>query len=497
MNHTYKPALGNIGIQFFAMKNLDAIRQERTELLSRMSRAVQDNNAEAFQQAFGDLADAIQDNIRGEFLEAQAQQDNSILAARGCRVLTSQEQKYYKDILDALKSENPKQALTGINTVLPDTVIDAVFQDLRDNHPLLNAINFQPTGALVKILMSTTGGAAKWGAIDKSFTGELSANFLEIDLSMATLTAFIPVNRYMLDLGPAWLDRYVRELLSEALAVELEVGIVAGNGKEQPIGMMKKLTGAVDGVYGDKTPISINDLSPATIGGIMNILTVGTNGKRRSVTNLLMVVNPADYFTKIFPATTPRAADGTYNHDVMPYPTSIVQSSAVPAGKAVFGIGSKYFMGLGTQSGGKIEYSDEYKFLERQRMYAIFLYGYGRAMDENAFVLADISGMKEYAMPVVVMDAEEVRLSSLAIGSLELTPAFDKNVTNYTASTSNATNTITAVAKDGEAAIEVKNGSTPVNNGSAATWSAGENMVTVKVTNGGSTKTYTVTVTKS
>ena len=51
------------------------------------------------------------------------------------------------------------------------------------------------------------------------------------------------------------------------------------------------------------------------------------------------------------------------------------------------GLPGKYFMGLGTQSGGKIEYSDEYKFLERQRIYAIFLYGYGRAMDENAFIL--------------------------------------------------------------------------------------------------------------
>lgn len=479
------------------MKSLDLLQKERNEILQRMADAVKENDTDKFQQAFGDLANAIQESILGDVREVQAQQDNTILAARGCRVLTSSEKQYYEKVIEAMKTDLPKQALTNINTVLPETVIDAVFENLKDNHPLLSAINFQNTGALVKIIMSTTGGAAVWGSIDHTITSELSANFIEVDLSLAKLTAFMPVNRYMLDLGPAWLDRYVREVLSEALAVQLEVGIVAGTGKNQPIGMQKKLTGAVDGVYPDKTAVSVNDLSPATIGGILNTLTVGPNGKRRAVSGIIMVVNPSDYFTKVFPATTPRATDGTYNHDVLPYPATIIQSPAVTQGKAIFGIASKYFMGIGTQSGGKIEYSDEYKFLEQVRTYAIFLYGYGRAMDENAFVLADINGMKEYALPVTVVDAEEVRLSSLSVGSLTLSPAFDKNVTVYTATTTNATNAISAVAKDGDATIAIKNGGTDVTNGGSATWASGENTVKVTVTNGASSKVYTVTVTKS
>ena len=63
-------------------------------------------------------------------------------------------------------------------------------------------------------------------------------------------------------------------------------------------------------------------------------------------------MNPEDYFTRVFPATTVRAADGTYSKDVFPFPTTVVQSAAVPAGKAVMGLPAKYFMGLGTQSGG-------------------------------------------------------------------------------------------------------------------------------------------------
>lgn len=407
MKTNAKSILSGTGIQFFAMKNLDAIQQTRAEILQRMTEAVQANDNEKFTQAFSDLADAISESILGDVQALQATQDTSILTARGCRVLTSEERQYYEAVIGAMKSDNPQQALTNVNKVLPETVIDAVFEDLTANHPLLAEINFQNTGALVKILLSKTGGAAKWGPIDKAITEELSADFIELDLTLAALTAFIPVNRYMLDLGPAWLDRYVRELLSEALAVELETGIIAGNGKDAPVGMMKKLTGAVDGVYGDKTAVAITDLSPVSYGAVLSTLSVGPNGKTRAVDKVLLAVNPKDYFTKIFPATTVRAADGTYSKDVFPFPTTVVQSAAVPEGKAVMGLPGKYFMGVGTQSGGKIEYSDEYKFLERLRVYAIFLYGYGRALDENAFVLLDISGIESATLEVKVVSKSD------------------------------------------------------------------------------------------
>jgi hypothetical protein len=88
-------------------------------------------------------------------------------------------------------------------------------------------------------------------------------------------------------------------------------------------------------------------------------------------------------------------------------------------------------------------------------------------------------------------------LSGLTIGSLNLTPAFDEDVTEYEATTSNATNTVTATAKDPAATIVIKNGNTVVENGSAASWATGANTLTIEVTNGDAKKTYTVTVTKS
>lgn len=390
------------------MRNLDLMQKKRTEILQRMSQAITENNSEAYVQAFKDLAESIQEAVRAEYEQAIQSNDASILAQRGVRQLTSEETQYYQAVIEAMKSNNPKQALSEVDKVLPKTTIDAVFEDLTANHPLLDAINFQNTGALVEIIISTSSGVAGWGDLTATINEELAGSFAIIELGQKKLSAFIPVAKAMLDLGPSWMDKYVRTLLAEALATELEAAIVDGDGDGKPLGMTRKLSGAVDGVYPRKTDTAITDLSPATFGTILNTVSQGPNGKRRAVPELLMVVNPADYYTKVFPATTPRTTDGGYTTGVFPYPTKVIVSAAVPSGKAVFGLGNRYFFGLGTSKGGKLEYSDEYKFLEDQRVYLIKLYGNGRPLDENAFVYVDISNLVPTVQKVEVTNIDDL-----------------------------------------------------------------------------------------
>lgn len=93
--------------------------------------------------------------------------------------------------------------------------------------------------------------------------------------------------------------------------------------------------------------------------------------------------------------------------------------------------------------------------------------------------------------------AVDVNLSSLTLGVVRLSPAFNPDTIAYTATTTNSTNTIIAIAADSEATVAIKHGNNTINNGDAITWTAGANTVTVTVTNGESTKVYTITVTKS
>ena len=122
---------------------------------------------------------------------------------------------------------------------------------------------------------------------------------------------------------------------------------------------------------------------------------------------------------------------------------------------------------------------------------------------ENGNVLARTTGDTPSAIKtgwfsnVYVEGDSAASLSALTIGQLVLTPSFAEGTTEYTAETTNSTDVITAAASDDDATIVIKNGSNTVTNGSAATWTAGENTVTITVTNGDVSKVYTVTVTKS
>ena len=91
----------------------------------------------------------------------------------------------------------------------------------------------------------------------------------------------------------------------------------------------------------------------------------------------------------------------------------------------------------------------------------------------------------------------------MTIGALTLTPAFKADVLEYAAATTDATNKITATTDDPSAVIVITldDGVTEepvvVENGKAATWGSGENIVTITVTDGASVTKYVVTVTKS
>lgn len=68
----------------------------------------------------------------------------------------------------------------------------------------------------------------------------------------------------------------------------------------------------------------------------------------------------------------------------------------------------------------------------------------------------------------------------------------------YTATTTNEADSVTATAAyPDEAEIAILNGETEVTNGGNATWTEGENVVTITVTAGTEETVYTVTVTAS
>lgn len=387
------------------MKSKDVKELKREELAQAFNEALKSEDTAQVAQAFADMAENIQQEVleRAKDTAAVEQMDAAALAARGLRQITSEEKRYYEALITAMKSSDPKQALANLDVTMPKTIIEDVFDSLKAEHRLLSVIDFNNTTYVTEWILNKNGKQkAVWGEITAEIEKELSGDFEKLDMVMFSLTAFMPVAKSMLDLGATWLDSYVRQVLQDALYVGLEEGIVCGTGVKMPIGMMKDLNASrTDGApYPDKTAIKVTAFTPEVYGGLIGQMAVSRNNRPRAVGEVIMVVNPVDYWQKVMPATTIQRPDGTFANNVLPYPTDVIQSEEVPGGKAVMGIAKQYFCGIGTGKDGVIEYDDSYKFLQRERVYAGHLYGNGKPKDNNSFLVLDISALQPAAYTV-------------------------------------------------------------------------------------------------
>lgn len=392
------------------MKNLDKIKQEKDKLRSALADAIRANDETAIGEAMDGWMQFVSETVMDEAAGLVDATDRSILAARGIRQLTAEETKFYEGFIAAARGD-AQTVITNITSALPQTVIDSVMEDMKAAYPLLDMIDFTNTGAAIKWVLNAQGAqAATWDELNSAITKDLAGALNIVDLTQCKLSAYMFATQDMLALGPAWVDRYVRAILADALAAGLETGIVDGNGLKAPVGMTRNFTGNFNQStgYARKTAIAVTKLDPTTYGSLLKMLaTDGLTSKPRAISRVILLVNPVDYFDKVMPATTVLTPLGTYVGGVLPFPTDIVQSVGVPSGKAVLGIAKKYFMGVGTGKGGKLEYSDDYKFIEDLRTYKIKFYGTGRPYDINAFQFLDISGLTPVIPAVTVSGSIE------------------------------------------------------------------------------------------
>lgn len=341
-----------------------------------------------------------------------------------------------------------------------------------------------------KVSVMTSGPGAYWiGEGERIKTSK--AAWIYPKLVAKKLAVIVPVTKEKLEDTTIDVFSELRPSISEAFYKTIDSACIFGTASPFETSLFGKISKAGNTISAtDKIDVDVSDLmskveeSGFDVNGFT--ATIGLKGSLRKLRDN----NGAALFI-----------EGTNQKEFYSQPIEFVRNGAWDKEKAVIIGGEWKYSLFGMRQGIEFEILKEATLqntldadgkpisLAEQDMIAI------KATMRVAYLC-----VKENAFAAVIPSAKtksDATLSSLSIGSLSLSPAFDKDTAAYTASTSNATNTITVASTDPNAAIEIKNGSTVVENGSSATWSSGENVVTVKVTNGSAEKTYTVTVTKS
>lgn len=338
-----------------AMKFKDETNKEIENLKKEYFDAVEANeDAEAVQEKYNNYMTAFADNLKDSIMNdaretmMNTRDDKAVRMNRGENVLTSEESRFFTNLvedeadLDTYKSE----------TILPESTVVRVFEDMQQERPLLSRINFRTTGIKTRMIVGDPSGAAMWGEIFGKIQGQIQANFNEISFSQNKLTAFAIVPKDLLEFGPEYVERYVRLQLAEAIGLKLEEGIVTGNGslQNQPVGLNKDMTKDDDGnitSVTEKTPAGELTFADARtvakeLAGVMNELSTKENGRRINVSGqVTLAVNPSEQYL-VQAEYTKQNVNGEWVTS-LPFNLTIVSSEFVPAGQVIAFVGNRYY----------------------------------------------------------------------------------------------------------------------------------------------------------
>lgn len=388
--------------------NKDLINEASTKYFEDLSAALKNGDSEAAGKAMQDMQNAICEMIEKEFEQYHGINDVAVLQSRGLRALTSEETAWYQKFIGAVQT-GAKQAITNLTTAMPATIIDRVIEDMQHGHPLLNEINILNAAGATKLVKNAVQMASKmgtWGAVTAAITQQLTGEIEVVDLTTAKYTAYflIPKDfvKFNFSFAPMWVDQYIRIILSESVAYGLEDVIVAGNGNNKFVGMTMDTTTISNNAYTAKSAVALADFEDS-YANVVAGLAVDGNGDTRTIPEVLLVVNPVDYIKKIRRVQN-AIVPGVGVVDLISntYPTKVVTSVKMPQNKAVAGIAKNYFCAINGGTSGIIEYSDEYQFLEDNRVYTTRVYGQGMPVDNTSFTYLDITNVEAPALPVKV-----------------------------------------------------------------------------------------------
>lgn len=416
-----------------------------------------------------------------------------------------------RTFLSQVREIGQKRDAAGAGVLVPSVVLDILRENVQGYSKLYRHVRVRQVSGTARQPVSGPYVEAVWteqcGGLN-----ELGLNFSGFEFDGYKVGGYIPVCNATLEDADPILGQEIIVALGQAIGLALDKAILYGTGVKMPLGILPRLAqkAAPDNYPANARPWA--DLHATHITAITGktglalfqaILAATAKAKGQySRGEKFFAMNELTYSTLMAEAMSINAAGAivTGVQGVMPVVGGAVEVlDFIPDNVIIGGYGDLYT--LTERAGTRIEWSREARFEQDETVYRGVARYDGKPVIAEGFVAIGIAGNTPSATAVTFskdaagnMDAS---LSALTLGSLTLTPAFDPAVTQYTATTTNASNTVTASAKKAQAVIAITNGETPVTNGQSATWKSGDNTLTVNVQYGTSAMTYTVRVNKT
>ena len=416
-----------------------------------------------------------------------------------------------KDFMQQVRScIKEKRAIGNAGLIIPQNFLPMIKEVTEANSKLLKYTNKSDITGTARITIMGSVPEAVWTE-QCGKLNELELGFNDVEMDGFKVACFFKVCNALLEDNDVNLAQELINALGIAIAKAKDKAIVYGTGVKMPMGIVTRLAQTVKPSDHNDTEREWKDLHESNIKTI-----TGKTGKelfKEIVRCLKMIFTDYDSGNLVWMMNRQtkldlvvEAMDTNMNativsgmNDTMPVVGGKVEELKFMAdGDIAFGYMTNYK--AVQRKGLQLGQSEHVRFLEDQTVFKGTERFDGKPVIAEAFGLINISGKTPTTSIVFAPDKaneEDVQLASLKIGSNKLFPVFSAGTYEYMVNTSNASSKIEAVAKRAGATITIKNKETPVNNGETASFTDGENTLSITVSFAGVEKEYIVTVNKS
>lgn len=416
-----------------------------------------------------------------------------------------------KDFMQQVRScIKEKRAIGNAGLIIPQNFLPMIKEVTEANSKLLKYTNKSDITGTARITIMGSIPEAVWTE-QCGKLNELELGFNDVEMDGFKVSGFFKVCNALLEDNDVNLAQELINALGIAIAKAKDKAIVYGTGVKMPMGFVTRLAQTVRPSDHNDTEREWKDLHESNIKTI-----TGKTGKElfKEIVrclkmiftdydsgNLVWIMNRQTKLDLVVEAmdTNMNATIVSGMNDTMPVVGGKIEELKFMAdGDIAFGYMANYK--AVQRKGLQLGQSEHVRFLEDQTVFKGTERFDGKPVIAEAFGLININGKTPTTSIVFAPDKaneEDVQLASLKIGSNKLFPVFNAGTYEYMVNTSNASSKIEASAKRAGAVVTIKNGETPVNNGESASFTDGENTLSITVSFAGAEKEYVVTVNKS
>lgn len=418
-----------------------------------------------------------------------------------------------KSFMSNLRSLFGKEKRSTKNTELtiPVNFLPMIKQIIEENSKLLKYTNLSSITGTGRIIIMGTYPEGIWTEQCASLN-ELDLGFNDVEVDGFKVGGFFKICNAILEDNDVNLAGEFINALGIAIGKAIDKAIVYGTGIKMPVGFVTRLAQETKPDNYSLTGREWKDLHTSniiTITGKTGIELFKELVRARKVIvndysseNLVWVMNEKTHLDLLVEAMSTNVSGAIVSAmtgNTMPVAGGVIEELNFMAdGDIAFGYMKNYK--TVERKGVQIAQSDQVLFLDDQTAFKGTARYDGKPVIDEAFGILNISGTAPTKSVIFAPDkanSGDVELSELTIGTSKLFPNFDPKTTEYMiANVSTATSKITVKAANEKATVTIKNNETPVTNGQNATWTAGENKLTVNIKYGTQENTYTVTVNK-